>query len=55
MTDAHHLIKVYLEEEGKEAQHNIISASLLADLKQVLIEIFKEFKEVFYQQLHALA
>lgn len=40
------MIEFNLREEGKEAQYIFISASLFVDLKQVLLNLLKEFKDV---------
>lgn len=41
------LIEVNLAEEGKEAQAIFISASLSVDLRRALIDLLKDYKDVF--------
>lgn len=41
------LIEANLREEGRQAQSIFFSASLLDDLKQMLLNVLKEFKDLF--------
>lgn len=45
---AKELIEFNLVKERREAQPFFISASLSADLKQVLLELLRKFKDVLY-------
>lgn len=41
------MIEIKLIREGREAQLVFLNASLLSELRQVLVDLLKEFKDVF--------